>query len=138
MKGIEELCQQHGKTEEQLLEFLKTFGVNRIEKVLKRDFEKLKKWAIAPLGDLTEKLKQSVDIVKASALYPTQHDWARLYASVAERGIKQDEIKQYYTRKFKVISGKELTYKQFQEVEKEVSTWKAASITAGTIETPSF
>lgn len=130
MKGIQELCQQHGKTDDQLAEFLKTLGINRIEKVLKRDFDKLKKWSIAPLADLTEKLTQSVDIVKANALYPTQHDWARLYASAGERGIQQSEIKQFYTRKFKVISGKELTFKQFKEVETEVGTWKAASVTA--------
>jgi hypothetical protein len=131
MEGIRDLCKQHGKTDEQVLEFLGTLKVNRIEKVLRRDFEKLKKWAIAPSDDLSEKLKQSVDIVKANALYPVQSDWARLYASAGERGIQQSEIKQYYTRKYKVISGKELTYKQFQEVEKEVGTWKAASITAG-------
>lgn len=130
MKGLQDLCQQHGKTEDQLAEFLKTLGVTRIEKALKRDFDKLKKWAVAPLGDLTEKLTQSVEIAKGNALYPAQNDWARLYASAGERGIQQSEIKQYYTRKYKIISGKELTIKQFKEVEAEVATWKGPSITA--------
>ena len=58
----------------------------------------------------------------------TAQQWGKLHASAAERGIKHEEIAQFYRRKFHVEHGKELTPIQFNLVCKEVDTWKGPAI----------
>jgi len=59
---------------------------------------------------------------------PEGHNWARLFASARDRAILEPEIKAFYTKKFKVKSGTELTDKQFAILEADIAKWRGPEI----------
>jgi hypothetical protein len=113
--GIQNAMKDSGKTEEDLVTYLKLAGYKRLEHVLKTDFNELIKWAHAkpkaPVGLTTLAKPLAGPPVKSGA-----HNWAALYAKAKEKGVPQEDIKRYYTDTYKVASGNDLSVKQFAEV----------------------
>ena len=77
--------------------------------------------------DKAKTTKPPVEPKKAVKTSP-EHNWAKLHASAAERGITHEEIAKFYRRKFHVEHGRELDAVQFKLVCDEVATWRGPEI----------
>lgn len=118
-RGIQEACQRTNKTEDEIKAYLGLIGHQRIEHILKAEFNDFLKWANStgkppkPNGkDVTAMpSKANPNTVKAF-----DHAWQKLYGDAAAKGIPQEDIKRYYTETYKVESGTQLTPFQFKEV----------------------
>jgi hypothetical protein len=59
---------------------------------------------------------------------PSGHNWRRLYASVRDRKITEEEIKSFYQKRYKVKSGTQLTAEQFADLEAQIAAWRGPEI----------
>lgn len=115
--AFEKLFANSGKSKAELSTRLQTrYSASSPSELTKDELGELVKWAASV--PVQETLKPTV---------PT-HNWKRLYAQAREKQIEEDEIKSFYTKKFKVKSGTELTDEQFAALEKEVGSWNGPEV----------
>lgn len=115
--GLRQLCKTHGRTDEQLIAYMKTkFGVDRIEKVLRRDFETLKKWVIGR-ESIQETLQTSVE-AKTNGDYKriTAKQVSRLYAIAGQKQVPEEDVKRYVQENYNLPSPADLSPLQYDHV----------------------
>jgi ERF superfamily len=102
-EGIRALAKQYGRTDEQLISWMKVnCGVERIDKVLKRDVEKFKLFVMGK-EPLEQTLESSAKAIASPATRPTatpgtkisEAQLKRLHAIRNAKGVSEPDVKQY-------------------------------------------
>lgn len=100
MRGIQELAKTHGRTDSQIQTFIKQeFGVERIEKVKKADFDKLKAFVLGKIP-IQEALQQSMEATRSdsqtsSGRRITEPQLKRLHAIRNAKKVPEADVKRY-------------------------------------------
>lgn len=102
-EGLRALAKQHGRTDDQLIAWMKVnCSVDRIEKVLKRDFAAFKQFVIGK-EPLQQSLEGSVKAIPSPTTAPTvvsgtkitEPQLKRLHAIRNAKGVSESDVKQY-------------------------------------------
>lgn len=115
-------CKKTGKTDLQLIAYLKELGGYRqVEEMSRDQFPDALKWATAPIAagkkhDLTEKLAESVELIELHKAMK------RVWALAAEKSLPEADVKTWAHETFKVDSMKSLTLPQLRSVAEWISS----------------
>lgn len=101
------------RTEAQIKAYFKKLGIEQVGNMMRSDFNDFIKWLLNPdkKADLTKELKDSVHDVENKKL-----NFPHMFAFAREKGVPEEDIKQYAYETYKIDHMNKLTPLQFKEL----------------------
>jgi hypothetical protein len=114
-KAIQDAMVANGKTEDDLRTYLELIGHKgeKIDRVLKSEFDGLIKWALGKSGKAV-----ATAVLKKPEAKSFEHAWKKVWGTAQRKNVPEEDVKRYYKETFGVEHGAQLTPLQFDELTK--------------------